>query len=63
MRVLRRANRGGRMIEPKPRITRCKLCRWWRHSERYGTWFCAVHHHAASAHDGCTWGEEEKVDA
>lgn len=50
------------MIETKPRIVRCALCRWWRHSERYGTWFCALHHHVASKHSGCTWGEERVDD-
>lgn len=50
------------MIEPKPRIVRCKLCRHYMWSEHFHGWFCSLHHHIAAAHSGCTWGEEEKVD-
>lgn len=42
------------------RITRCKLCRHYMHSEHYGTDFCALHHHVAGDNDGCTWGEEKE---
>ena len=44
-----------------PRITRCKLCAHYRPA-RFGM-MCALHRHAATDRDGCTWGhEEEEVD-
>lgn len=41
----------------KPRIVRCKLCRFYK--EGRACWFCSLHHHVATDHDGCTWGAEE----
>lgn len=48
------------MIEPKPRIVRCKLCRHYMWSEYYGEWYCSLNQHETTEHDGCTFGEEQR---
>ena len=45
-----------------PRITRCKLCEHWMHSDYYGADFCSLHGHEAGERDGCTWGSERAED-